>query len=198
MKNCEEYQMDISAMLDGELHGEELANTVKHLAGCKSCMAVFGQFVDLQEKVQSQIAPPQVPENAWQEVHEKTSRGRKRAKLIPLQSRFSKIIGIAAAVAIAFLAGYSSRQGALPIAKQNEPILLASDRQGMNDEQFLSLARELLTADPEYYRKMYYILHTLQTENRESSYEPLDGGDQTVRMSEVDGDATDGNEIYKF
>ena len=34
MKTCEEYEALISAFLDGELSGEERAETAAHLAAC--------------------------------------------------------------------------------------------------------------------------------------------------------------------
>ena len=198
MKSCEEYQMEISAMLDGELRGYDLADTVKHIAGCQTCMAVFSDFQNLQEKVDAEIAPTQIPVGVWKRISKEIRHPQNKTTFIPFRSRFTKIIGIAAVLAISFLAGYLARRPAYPIIKNNEPIVLASEQGQMNNQQFIALTRELLTADPEYHRKMYFILHTLQSDYWEANYEPLDMDDYSTSIRVVQADGLNANEIFKF
>ncbi|NQS99317.1 MAG: zf-HC2 domain-containing protein [candidate division Zixibacteria bacterium] len=77
MKDCEQYQMNLSAMLDGELSDAELTKTVRHLAECESCMAEFQRFQNLQARVDEEYAVEQVPKTAWKDIHrlERKKRG---------------------------------------------------------------------------------------------------------------------------
>ncbi len=49
MKNCEEYEALISAFLDGELSGEERAETAAHLAACPVCQQYFDDLVAIHD-----------------------------------------------------------------------------------------------------------------------------------------------------
>lgn len=199
MKSCEEYQVNISAMLDGELRGEELSDTIKHLAQCQDCMAVLKSFGSLQDRVGADSVPPPVPGNAWREISEKTSPKQKAVSL-PFRPRVFKVIGIAAAFVFCFGMGYFMRNSVVPAVNYNVPIVLASDRGQMSEAQFLSLTRDLLTADPEYHRRMYQILHALSAEYMRGGFETFDEGDLSTSVQMVTADDENGKDVdvYRF
>ena len=199
MNNCEEYQINISAMLDGELRGEELRGTIQHVAQCPECLAVLGAFQSLQDKVDAEAVPPPVPRDAWRRISEKVS-SKPRAALIPLRPRVFKVIGIAAALALVFGMGYYLRSPVIPVIDQDAPIVLASDRGHMNEAQFLSLTRSLLSADPEYHRRMYLILHALNSDYMRAGIETLDEDDLSPSPQIVTADSENGGtvDVYKF
>ena len=41
MKPCEEYEVWISAFLDGELSGEDRSELMQHMAVCQTCQRYF-------------------------------------------------------------------------------------------------------------------------------------------------------------
>jgi anti-sigma factor RsiW len=173
MKTCEDYQADVSALIDGELRGAELTDLVRHLSECRTCMKQFEQFQRLQEVVERELTWSQPPEEIWDGIASRTSTGR-RVKFIPRRSTLTRAISIAAVFALFFLAGYGSRSYIHPILQRNEPIVLASQRGEMNDAEFLELTRELLTADPVYSQKMYQILNTLDVASWEGDVESIE------------------------
>ncbi len=200
MKKCEEYQLNVSAMIDGELHGLELTETIKHLAQCQSCLAQFEAFQQLDERIGEATVRKPVPEVVWGKISEETSPGRK-AHMIKLRSHIIKAVSIAAVLAVSFTLGYQSRKNVIPMMKAGDPIVLASNRGDMNDAQFLSLTRELLTADPVYHKRMYLLLHTLTGSGWEGSIEPLDNlelekNEQHDLLEQADFDEESGT--YKF
>lgn len=57
MKTCEEYEALISAFLDGELSGEERAETAAHLAACPVCQQYFDDLVAIHDALDREEAP---------------------------------------------------------------------------------------------------------------------------------------------
>ena len=185
MKTCEEYQMDLSAMLDGELESSEIADTVEHLAKCETCMGVFEKFKSLQNGIDALIEEPAVPRQIWKNIKKELPK-EKKPVMIPIMNYTLKIVAAAALLMIMFTLGYNFNQPiTAEVIDQNTPIVLASDRGNMSDERFRALTREILSADPDYIRKMYIILHTLEFEGSTSDLEalPNDNTQQTMRIS---------------
>lgn len=60
MKSCEQYEMLISAFLDGELSGDEKAEVAEHLAACPVCQRYFDDLVAIHDVLEREEAP--VPE----------------------------------------------------------------------------------------------------------------------------------------
>ncbi|TKJ39114.1 hypothetical protein CEE37_11895 [candidate division LCP-89 bacterium B3_LCP] len=201
MMNCEERQVNISAMLDGELSGQELIETVSHLSECQACMKEFRRFQSLQSLIEEETSIPEAPPGLWDRISQAVPQ-KPVAKIIPLRTKFIKIASIAAALLIFFGLGYFMRKPTLTILEDpNSPIVLASDRGSMDDDQFLTLTRELLSSDPEYHRRMYFILHTLQADYWEGTYEPPETNEQGNSPQLMQTDATNDNNdrnIYRF
>lgn len=184
-------------MLDGELDSAKIAETVNHLAECETCMSVFKSFQALQENLEAEVVPPPVPSGVWENIRGEKHENRKPL-IIPFRSRTFKIISVAAALFICFALGYYLRVPVLPVVDHDAPIVLASDRGLMNEERFLHLTRELLSADPVYHRKMYYILHTLNTDSWESNYDPPEIEDTRQSPMTISSDNGDEPQVYKY
>ena len=175
MKTCEEYQMDASALLDGELETSEIADTVGHLAKCETCLAVFKAYKTLQHNIDTVVKKPEVPAEIWTAIA-KARPKEKKPLVIPFKIAALKIVAAAAVLIMMFTLGYNFNRPSpeqLVSDDQNSPIVLASDRGNMTDERFRALAREILSADPDYIRKMYIILHTLEFEGSDSDLKTL-------------------------
>ena len=185
MKSCEEYQMDLSAMLDCELESSAIADTVEHLAKCETCLAVFEKFKFLQHKIDIMIERPEAPAEIWSAIEKEVPK-EKKPVVIPFVNLALKIVAAAAVLILMFTLGYNFRKQPITaeIIDQNTPIVLASDRGNMTDERFRALTREILSADPDYIRKMYIILHTLEFEGSTSDLQamPDDNTQETLRI----------------
>lgn len=182
---CENYEINISAMIDGELHGKELTDTVKHLASCPHCLEQFELFQELQEKLDTQTVREAAPVALWEKLESQMHHHKRpAAKRITFRSAAYATLKYAAVLAVAFLIGYTSHSTIIPILEKDQPIELASDQGHLSDAQFLALTRDLLTADPIYHQKMYQILQTLHSEEWEGNIEPLEQAD----YSKDDGD----------
>lgn len=60
MKPCEEYEVWISAFLDGELSGEDRSELMEHMAVCRTCQRYFDDLVAIHDALDQEEAP--VPE----------------------------------------------------------------------------------------------------------------------------------------
>jgi hypothetical protein len=176
MPKCEDYQINLSAMIDGELKGAELTETIRHLKQCETCMRVFEAFQALQQRLDHDGDLIPVPVRVWDKIVAETKTGKK-AVSVHFKPVLWKAIGVAAVLVISFLLGYHSRHTILPVMESNDPIVLASNKGDMSEQEFLSLTRELLSANPVYHQKMYLILHTLQMEKWEGGLEPIEEAD---------------------
>ncbi len=198
MKNCEEHQMDASAMLDGELEVSAIADTVGHLAKCETCLAVFNAFKSLQHNIDTVVKKPEVPGEIWKAV-EKERPKEKKPLVIPFKIAALKIVAAAAVLIMMFTLGYNFHRPATEqFVDQNTPIVLASDRGNMTDERFRALTREILSADPDYVRKMYIILHTLEFEGSDSDLEMLPedrNAQETVRIGYAQDKANEAEKL---
>jgi negative regulator of sigma E activity len=197
MHACDEYQMKVSAMMDGELPAEEIEGTVRHLAACEECMQEFKVFQKLQHRVNRELAQPSVSPQAWEAIRRRATEAPKTI-FIPFKSPAVRIAAMAAAVILCFGLGYLMNQPSTILQDPNAPIVLASQPGQMTDDKFLALTRELLTADPEYHQKMYMILSTLNREDRRWPQEtlPTDEAASSARMSTADGGES--RQTFKF
>ena len=146
---CEQYQINLSAMLDGELKGWELTDTVKHLAECEDCRRQFEIFHKMQEKVDAEYAEKPIPSYIWRNI-EKTDRvENSKIKIIPFTRTIWKIAAAAAVIAVVFGLGYFFGQPGNVLSQDGEPLIrLTGYQQKMDEDEFLKLTRELLNADP--------------------------------------------------
>lgn len=78
----------ISAYLDGELHGQELAGLLEHLSGCGKCSAELEEFHQVRAAVRS-LPVLELPENIVPEADR---------VVVPLRQNRGVWVGAAAAV----------------------------------------------------------------------------------------------------
>ena len=168
-----------------------------HLSKCENCMGEYKSFLRLQRKINAEGDPAPAPSRIWEKISAEFTPERK-AVSIPFRPRFVKIMGIAAVLAISFISGYFVHNPVRTDINEDTPIVLASNKGEMDDTQFLTLTRELLTADPEYHQRMYFILHTLNADYWEGSFEEYEGEDLTPSIRSVSADNGENQDIYKF
>lgn len=108
MKPCEEYEVWISAFLDGELSGEDRAELMEHMAACRSCQRYFDDLVAIHDALDQEEVP--VPEGFAEQVMarvgETAQETPRRAILLP---RWQQWTALAACCALAVLGLWSFR-----------------------------------------------------------------------------------------
>lgn len=121
MKSCEEYEVWISAFLDGELSGADRAELMEHMTACRSCQRYFDDLVAMHDALDQEEAP--VPEGFAAQVMARVGETaqEKPGKTVP-PPRWRQWTALAACCALALLGLWSFRsargdrtgQGAAP------------------------------------------------------------------------------------
>ena len=198
--DCEYYQMNISAMLDGELSGSELAETVEHLSQCENCRKEMEMFRKMQEKVDSDYVDEAVPRNVWKNI-ERITKAEKKPVVVEFKDNVYKIIAAAAVLIIIFGAGYFfGRPGTVLMQDGRSLINLASQtqQQQMSDDQFIDMTRQLMNADPRYQVRMYMILHSLFDQNIEGGFDPMRNEEANETDDGMNENPQDENQEIRF
>lgn len=108
MKPCEEYEVWISAFLDGELDGKDRAELMEHMAACRSCQRYFDDLVAIHDALDQEEAP--VPEGFAEQV---MARVRETEQEAPRRSisfpHWRQWTALAACCALAVLGLWSFR-----------------------------------------------------------------------------------------
>lgn len=165
MNICDETQMHLSAMLDGEADPDEVLAATDHLLECAACRCFYRQARRLDEVVthapETFVAPAPQKQRWW------------------LQPSL-RWAGAAAAVVLIALGIWqadpqwigSDRADALENADL-VVITLEEDKGDLTEERFIEMAVELLRADQRYRHKMTEILGQVedQASNRRSEAE---------------------------
>ena len=182
--DCEHYQINISALLDGELKGSELTETVKHLAECDGCKREMEIFERMQSKVDEEFTVQEVPRIAWKNIARIAEADSRKPAVIDFKSSMVRYIAVAASILIVFGLGYFFGQPGNIMSSGNEPLInltsYESGESNMSEDKFLQLTRNLLNSDPKYQMKMYLVLHTIYGDN-------IEGGMELVWMEENEG-----------
>lgn len=121
MKSCEEYEVWISAFLDGELSGADRAELMEHMTACRSCQRYFDDLVAMHDALDQEEAS--VPEGFAAQVMARVGETaqEKPGKTVP-PLRWRRWTALAACCALALLGLWSFRsargdrtgQGAAP------------------------------------------------------------------------------------
>lgn len=108
MKPCEEYEVWISAFLDGELSAENRAELMEHMAACRSCQQYFDDLVAIHDALDQEEVP--VPEGFAEQVMARVGETEqekpRRAILLPQWRQWT---ALAACCALVLLGLWSLR-----------------------------------------------------------------------------------------
>lgn len=178
-------------MLDGELSGDELADSIAHLTECSECRGVFEQFRALQDRVEREYSQDEAPSTQWEDIEKKAGLGAKPI-VVKFRQNIYKVIAAAAVLVIMFGIGYFSGNGGKLPMQADSMIMTASSPGGMSDERFINFTQELLKSDPKYRVKMYVVLKTLFDESMEGGLD-LPSVEEGTKKTQPDE-----NGVYRF
>jgi hypothetical protein len=170
MKSCEEHELAISILIDGEMPPEDLLPAIDHLAGCASCRSFYKDARSLAAAVPSALsadrseAAAPAPEAVWQRIEEaglgaSSRAGSWRTWAPRLAAALLLIAGSAWAV---FSIGRT-----LP-ADPGQPIevVLGEDGGLMTERRFVEITAEILRADSRYHQEMLEVMATVAEQTR--------------------------------
>jgi mycothiol system anti-sigma-R factor len=107
MAQCEGFDIQLSAYVDGELEGLAVAGVEAHLKECPACAARVGRERQLQAALRTHLSPEQAPEELHRRVRESLREAMARATP-PAPGRASRVaqwVALAATIVVAVLGG---------------------------------------------------------------------------------------------
>lgn len=161
-ERCDSHQMDLSALLDGELDAREALGAVDHLAGCRRCRDFWRGTRALQAAAGSEAAgAPQTPTQGWRRIEAAVGRqGQEAREGRRGHGAWAWRIAAALVVGLGLLLALRS---APPVELGPEPrppaaIEVRAGTGDMSERRFVELTTELLRADPDYHAKMLDVM----------------------------------------
>jgi hypothetical protein len=185
MRHCRDYEIELSALLDGESDPAMALTLVEHVAECSDCSSYVRELSSSQKILDSlQIAPANVADSAVT-----VSPKRKRSYVFGLRPQWA--VGIAAALVLAvsvwFGNDFGTSAGLTNDLRDGELVIrLEEDKGRMSEERFVAMVSELLRADRRFQNEMYVVLDEI-TFNRESGeLRSSDSPDRTGERGDSD------------
>ena len=167
MKSCEEYEIELSSLLDRELPPAAAAEALEHALACADCNHFYRAARRLQEAAVPAAAAdddaqlePERAEQLWRQVHAAGAPRWTSAAgwLRPLRAAALIVLGVGGGYWLASFGSGSTM--ALPIQPQTAGTNVTAGNltPAMDEHRFVALAAELLGADVRYQRAMLQVL----------------------------------------
>jgi hypothetical protein len=157
MTHCNDYEIELSALLDGESSPAMALKLVEHVASCSACSTFVCELRNTQAFVDGlQVVPDSEPEPKAPLPIE-----RKSTRILRLRPQWA--IGLAALLILTVSFWFGTDTG-VPSGFTNDlrdgelVIRLEEDKGRMSNERFVALVSELLRADRRYQNEMYMVL----------------------------------------
>jgi hypothetical protein len=181
MNRCEEYELELSAMLDGESDPATAVVLMDHLCGCSSCREFYGKLRSFQALVDD-ISPAAEGQPAAYAVAPAADTGQKRGWFDWIGGTPRWAMGAAAVLVVAIGIWAANGAGIFDRSGDDEnmfqggtvTIELAGDALSVDDEKFIELASAILGADRRYQHQMYVILDEIRQDTQPGE-SPFDG-----------------------
>ncbi len=196
MTRCERFEIDTSALIDGELTPSATLATVDHLLACPSCAELYraGRRLDSAlEAARDSGRAGELPAGLWERIESAGSPVSDDAPVTVMRPRrrLPRWLLQAAAVLVVVGAGWwAGRSWPEPRPADDGvlQVVVEGDRGSMDDQRFIQLATELLRADRRYHVKMEEIMaavnhHTVISEGGGEGPAPLE--DPALRRASV-------------
>lgn len=196
MRDCEQYEILISAWHDSELDRSGQVEMLDHLVRCSGCREFFlgaRRLAGLVAAVHASAAEASPSPEIWRRI-EQSAPPKRPGRLLAAGSwkRWfpAPAWGAAAAVA-ALLVIFSSNLGKVrnPSNPQTFPteIRLGGNPDGMDDERFVELTRQVLGADKKYRTAFYEIMRQVveDTQGTEPSSDLLPSNRERRQNAEL-------------
>lgn len=169
MKNCEQYEIELSSVLDGEAAPELAVEAIEHALACESCGEFFRAARRLNAAARSATGQDhglsdERAEALWREVGVRVQRAVASDSAVRWAGAWASGLRAAALVVLGLGGGYLiAALGAADstVAGRGATTAVAAATEttsAMNERRFVALADELLSADVRYQRAMLEVL----------------------------------------
>jgi len=173
MARCEEHEVAVSALLDGELERVEALACVDHLLSCESCREFYRSVRGADDLLDAAEAYRHSGASAaalWARLEEGKVIAPERRTLYGVPTWALKLAAALAVTTGLWLFGLNRLAPALA-SDRPVTVSVASRPDSMTDRRFVKLTRELLQSDRRYQRKMLEILTAVGSEGAGGSRE---------------------------
>lgn len=205
MNRCEDIQIELSAVVDGEADTEALPSALDHLLRCADCQRFYRGCRRVEDVAGEARRGAQIERLLAATAINDDRQGAFPLRLPALRRRLirPRFMGIgagrvgawrAAAMVIMAVGLFTLGRGAMLTGAALSPtqdvvVRLEEDRGKMSDERFVELTVELLRSDRRYHEKMLEIMNGVAPEHGapESTYlgaAALEGEDDRDRVRE--------------
>jgi len=162
MSQYETNEMNLSAIMDGELSGEEICRTIDALIEEKELIAFWKKGRQLNRGLVADSSEENVvmPEGVWDKVEQKSGLGRK--KVFKLDSFQPRVWAAAASIILVISFATSGIIDFRDFFQSGDQTVELSSQGGkMSEERFIQLTTEILEADSRYHRKMFEVMQVV-------------------------------------
>jgi hypothetical protein len=192
MKRCDEYEVELSAMLDGESDPATAVALMDHMCQCSSCRDFYRELRSFQSIVDD-MSPDLAERRALDSPTARALREPKRQWFgwlgAPPRWAWAPVVIIIAIGLWAAGSGMLTEEPGVDFGDGIVTIELQSDELSVDDERFVELASEILSADKRYQYQMYMILDQVR-QGTEPGESPFDGEvAENEERGEYSGDA---------
>jgi hypothetical protein len=166
MNRCSDYEIEISALLDGESDPAMALTLVEHIAECAACSTFVRELRATQKMIDSVPTIPDTESHAGEVV----ALATRKTRVLGLKPQWA--LGIAAllliTVSVLFSNGVGTTARLTNDIRDGELVIRLEENKGrMSEERFVAMVSELLRADRRFQNEMYVVLDEI-TQNRES------------------------------
>jgi hypothetical protein len=187
MKRCNEYEVELSAMLDGESDPATAVMLLDHVSECSSCREFYRElrsFQSLVDDLSLEGAAETEPRFAAE-----PARPERRRSWFGAPPRWAWGLAAAAVVIVGLWAANSydllNRQPI--VTSDGEVIVRRGEGDDLNEERFVELAAELLGADQRYQNEMFMLLSQIRPDESPDE-SPVSGAGSEGGSSESYGE----------
>lgn len=180
MNRCSDYEIELSALFDGEGEPAMALELIEHVARCSSCSGFVRDLRNTQDIVDSlELRPKAEPlpaDVATIKLRRRWHLGLRPQWALGIAALLVVTVGILVNTIVGPTSTFSSdlRDGELLIR-------LEEDKGRMSDERFVAMVSELLRADRRYQNQMYVVLEEIgqgRTSGESSHSHDSDGSDE--------------------
>lgn len=180
MTECRDYELEISALLDGESDPSTAMELLEHVGTCRACGTFVRDLRSAQSKIDRVygVAGPELTEGS-------PPRRERRIGHMPRWAwAMAATIVVAVGGYVAIEADYSNHS-ANTLGDGEIVVRLEEDRGAMSEDRFIELTTELLRADRIYRDEMYSVLDAVRSGESSNERSMTEG---TNESGEAEGD----------